>query len=197
MTTRFRQFLDDRKLSLRPLDDDHYRDTFDCGRDEAMTEWFSRTAGKWSREDLCAVWVLSPAGNDSAVYGFFTLSSHQINPSIVSRKHRAAQSENRPWVNGLTSPYPAQLLGKFAVDKDQQGSGTGAILMLGVFDTYLRVTDLTGSKFLVVDVQEPDLVAYYRDRYGFIRSSQTDITRMYLPTEAVRQNMAESLADEF
>lgn len=195
MTDRIVEFLAGLGWRLRRMDSDHYTATFDCGRDEQMTKWFGRTALKWQNEDMCSVWILSPQDNETAVYGFFTLSSHLIIPGNVAKDDRASLAESRSWVNGLKNPFPAQLLGKFALDKDQQGKGLSLPLMLCVYVKHLEAAEVAGAKFLVVDVQEEALVNYYQERFGFIRSSQEGAAQMYRPTKAIREDVAKALAD--
>lgn len=187
-------FLADRRLQLRRLDDEHFVDFFDCGRDADMDKWFCQTAMKWQREDMCAVWVLSPADNATDPLGFFTLSAHQVIPSNVDKSHKAVDASNKAWVNNLQQPFPAQLLGKFALDRSQQGKGLGQILMTCVYAKHVEVADVAGVKFLVVDVQEDDLVTYYSEQFGFVRSGLVgEMAQLYRPTSVIRQELDEVL----
>lgn len=191
MTEQLAAFLANARLQLRKMDEDHYVDFFECGRDENMDKWFSQTALKWQREEMCAVWVLSPADQPSDALGFFTLSAHQIVPSNVAKGDKAADPINKGWVNGLLQPFPAQLLGKFALRADEQGKGLGRVLMTCVYAKHVEAADAAGAKFLVVDVRDDDLVAYYRDRFRFVRSGLVgDMAQMYRPTSVIRQELA-------
>lgn len=194
MTERLSTFLADNGLQLRRLDDDHYVSFFDCGRDEEMNQWFVMKAMKWQDEDLCAVWVLSPADDAETVLGFFTLSAHQIVPSNVDKRHRAASNINKPWVNNLQQSLPAQLLGKFALDKDYQGNTFSSILMACVYAKHVEAADVAGAKFLVLDVQEDGLATYYRTRFGFEKSGRAgEMVQMYRPTSVIREDLGEVL----
>lgn len=195
MTDPLTTFLSRHGYQLRRMDEDHYVDFFDCGRDEAMNTWFTRTALKWQREDMCVVWVLSPQSNPTDPLGFFTLSAHQINPSNVDKKSRATDPANRAWTNNLQQPLPAQLLGKFALDASQQGQGLGALLMACAYSKHVEAAEVSGAKFLVVDVQEDDLVRYYESRFGFVRSGLIgERAQMYRPTAAIREDVGNVLA---
>ncbi|RAX22764.1 hypothetical protein DRB06_03505 [Actinomyces sp. Z5] len=188
-------FLSSKGLSLRKMDDNHYVDFFSCGRDDKMDRWLSDTALKWQREDMCAVWVLSPASDDTDVWGFFTLSAHQIIPSNVAKTDKAFVGSNREWVYNLNNPFPAQLLGKFALDRGHQGRGLGEVLMLCAYAKHVEAADIAGSKFLVLDVRDDKLVSYYQDRYGFVRSSRVNGgAQMYRPTWVIRKELEEALA---
>jgi hypothetical protein len=54
------------------LNDDHYLQNFDCGHDSNLTDWLQTKAHAYVEEDLCSVWVLSPARDPEDVAGFFT-----------------------------------------------------------------------------------------------------------------------------
>ena len=160
-----------------------------------MSKWFCETALKWQREDMCQVWVLSPADNTSDALGFFTLSAHQIIPGNVAKDDKATDPDNKSWVNGLRHPYPAQLLGKFALDESQQGKGLGELLMLCAYAKHVSAADVAGAKFLVLDVRDERLVSYYHESFSFVRSSLVgDTAQMYRPTSAIRADLEAILA---
>ena len=194
MTDRLSTFLEEKGLQLRKMDDAHYVNFFSCGQD-LMDEWFCETALKWQREDMCAVWVLSASDDDANVLGFFTLSAHQIIPSNVHKTAKAADAANRPWINNLDHAFPAQLLGKFAIEESQQGTGLASVLMYCVYAKHVAAADSAAAKFLVVDVQEHQLVSYYTKRFGFIQSELVvGHAQMYRPTSVIRQEVEELLA---
>lgn len=196
MTDRLSEFLAGKGLQLRRMDDNHYVEFFDCGRDDNMTKWFCTLARKWQDEDMCAVWVASPLDNDAEALGFFTLSAHQIIPGNVVKGDKASHSVNRSWIHGLTHPYPAQLLGKFALDRSRQGTGLGALMMLSVYAKHVEAADVSGAKFLVLDVRDDQLVAYYQRRYGFVRSGLPgEMAQMYRPTSVIRRELREVFGD--
>lgn len=194
MYAQLLDYLNLRGLHLRRLDDEHYLEFFTCGRDDSMDDWLRRHARAWQKENLCSVWVLSTVDNRDQPSAFFTLSAHQIIPSNVDRRHKAAVSSNRPWVNNLDQAFPAQLLGKFAVDKDAQGTGMGTVLMVCVYAQYLEAAHASAAKFLVVDVQQPALVRYYRKQFGFMPAKGSgEMVQMYRPTTAIRQELEQIL----
>ena len=194
MNDRLLGFLAGKNLQLRKMDSEHYIDFFDCGRDAALTKWFCDTALRWQNEDMCTVWVLSRANNATDAVGFFTLPAHQIIPGNVAKNERATQPINKPWVNGLLQPFPAQLLGKFALDQSEQGKGVGAVLMLCAYAKHVEVADVSGAKFLVLDARGDKLSSYYCERYGFARSGLAgEMAQMYRPTSAIRAELEAAL----
>lgn len=190
MSVQLDEFLGDQGLQLRKLDEDHLTDWFDCGRDHKMTSWLQRTAHKWQQEDMCTVWALTEDGQPGAVLGFFTLSAHSIVPSNVSKSDRVALPDNGGWMGSIKQPFPATLLGKFAVSEDKQGTGLAKVLMLCAYATHVETADLTGAKFLVLEAQDDRLVDYYRSTYGFVRSSRSgEVAQMYRPTRGIRDDL--------
>lgn len=194
MSASYDAFIGAQGLRLDRLSEHHYLEFFDCGRDEAMNAWLRDKAREWQAEELCVVWVLTQADNPETPMGFFTLSSHQILPVNIDRRIKAVDSGNRSWVNALQQPFPAQLLGKFAIGVEFQGKGLGEILMLGVYAKHVAAADAAGAKFLVIDVQEDRLVEYYRDRYDFYRSTKSGaMAQMYRPTRIIRDELTQVL----
>ncbi|MDO5721963.1 MAG: hypothetical protein Q4P06_05410 [Actinomycetaceae bacterium] len=184
------EILDKKELSLRLLDDDHYIENFDCKRDEAMNAWLVRHARKWQAENLSMVWVLSPSHDCDEVIGFFTLSSHQVSPIDVPKRNRAQLKNNKPWVNNLDTAFPATLLGKFALDQSCQGRGVGETLMLCVYVQHLLAASHSASKFLVLDVRDPKLEKYYRDKFNFIKSPDgSGSSRMIKSTSTIEEEV--------
>lgn len=194
MKNSLESYLDAAELQLNRLNEDHYIDFFSCGRDPSMDRWFTETASKWQAEDLCAVWVLSPAKNNSDPLGFFTLSAHQLTPANLNKNARTADSANKSWLNGLEQPFPAQLLGKFALGAEQQGSGLSSVLMTCVYAKHMEASNAVGAKFLVLDIQNQMLLNYYQSRFGFQRSNRPgSLIQLYRPTSIIREELQEIL----
>lgn len=181
-------------LSLRLLDEDHLVDWFDCGRDERMNDWLVERARRWQVENLSKVWILSTCDSPNEIVGFFTLSAHQVTPHSIPKAHRAQDSANKSWVNNLQTAFPATLLGKFALHTDHQKHGLGETLMLCAYVQHLVATSHSASKFLVLDVKNPDLSRYYKDKFGFLSvSSGDEMVRMIKATSAIEKEISEIL----
>src|SRR5699024_4375810 len=156
-------------LKCVPLSDEHFLMGFDCGRDSDLTQWLNNQAHTYVKERLCNVWVLATEQDPETVCGYFTLSSHQILTADVTRRHRAVSSDNGYVVSSVTA-LPSQLLGKFAIDKQYQGSGLSALLMHFVYGTFIKSSRASAAKYLVLETNQHELVRYYSQQHGFTRS---------------------------
>lgn len=187
---KLRELLSSKGYELRPLDENHYRDhaSFSCGRDPNMDTWLEEHALKWHEERICQVWVLSQEADPDYVLGFFALSASTIVPTQIARTHKADKDQHKPWLNALQVPFPAMLLGKFAVSEECQGKGVGNILMLSVFVKHCSAAAITGVKMLTLEAKKPDLVSYYKERYSFSPSATSgdkSSVLMYLATKSI------------
>lgn len=191
---KLERFLAEHDLQLRLLDDDHVIDWFDCGLDLQMNDWLARTARRWQDENLCKAWILSNRDDPNSPLGFFTLSAHQIAPESVPKTSRAQARSNKAWVHNLTVPFPATLLGKFALDSAVQGKNFGNVLMACVYVKHLEAASLSGSKFLVLDVQHDTLASYYRERFGFLHATGGNgLGRMIKSTKTIEAELEQAL----
>lgn len=187
-------FLARKGLQLSLLTDEHLIDFFTCGRDERLDRWLSSTAKPWQNEDMCTVWILTRSAR-TEVLGYLTLSSQSIIPTSVERRVRATDPKNRAWVNNLQSAMPATLLGKFAVHEREQGTGLGAVLMACTYSKHVQAASLSGSKFLILDVHNEQLLEYYSAWYGFLEATdQGALTRLLRPTSAIRRDVTALLS---
>ncbi len=170
------------------LGEDHWFMNFDAGpRGAALTDWLNDHAAPYHAEGLCKVWILCPTDNPSDVLGYFTLSAHSVKVGDTGKRDRTVSKHNANRVNNLPS-LPAQLLGKFTLDKALHGKGIGELLMLAVFDHYLQAEKTIGCKFLIVEAREEALADYYAKRHGFRRNKtpQGGLTALYLSTANLR-----------
>lgn len=181
-------------LQLRPLDGDHFVDYFSCGRDPKMDEWLANHAMKWQSESFCKVHVLSSLETPGDVMGFFTLSSSQL--VSVPKDLRAEIVENKEWVSNLDAPFPASLLGKFALREDLQKKGFAKLLMVCVYVHHISAARSVGSKFLILDARVGKLVEYYEREFGFIQALHSEQqTRMVKSTKAVGRELKAIFSD--
>ena len=182
------------RYACRRLHGDHLLIDFECGHGGALADWLARHALPYQQEDLCAVWVMSPLDDDCAVHGYFTLSSHVIALDEVNRRDRREDPANGNRVNSV-GRAPAQLLGKFAVDSNLQGSGLATLMMLAAYDHFLASAEHAASKYLVVEAREPKIVSYYESKYGFVRTTHSrELTSLYRTTAAVRADVERAAA---
>lgn len=179
-----------------PINPEHFLLDFECGHDSALGDWLRGHAQTYHSENLCRVWVLARSSTPESVAGYFTLSSHSVEVGAIARRQRYDDPRNGNEVNGV-GRMPAQLLGKFALDQNQQGKGLGRLLMSCVYATYLASADHAGCKYLVVEARKPELVTYYQ-QMGFIASDAVrgGSTSLYRSTSAIRADITAILSVE-
>lgn len=175
------------EYSLRQLDENHYLHFFDCGHENVLGKWLIDKALEYQERNQSKVWVLGKSDDNSSVCGYFTLSSFQIVGAQIPRKQRDSIAE------GVL--HPAQLLGKFAIDQDYQGTDLSETLIYHVMKTYLHIADYTGTRYLALHAQNKRLEVYYQ-KLGFETFALVEITNgnscplMAMTTERIRQTLS-------
>jgi len=102
------------------------------------------------------VHVMIDEKNSDRLCGFFTLSAHQITTEKIARKDRRDDPKNGS-IAGSLEGHPSLLLGKFALDKDYQGSKVSSVLMHFVYQAFLASLQYSGARYLVAEVREDAL----------------------------------------
>ena len=157
-----------------PLRRDHDRSSFRCGQ-PSLDAYLRVQASQDVRRHLAAVFVLTSGASDSRVIGYYTLSALAIEggllPDVLRRRvrYRAA---------------PAALLGRLAVDKNHQGSGRGALLLVDAVRRCLQPT-APASLAMVADPIDDAAAAWY-GRFGFTPFA-TRADRLFAPLDTLRQ----------
>jgi GNAT superfamily N-acetyltransferase len=90
------------------------------------------------------------------IAGYVTLSAAQIERAFLPK----SQQRNRP------DPVPATLLGQLAVDKDFQGHGHAASLLLFALRTALVASETVGSMGVITHPLDDGVRGFYA-RFGF------------------------------
>ena len=138
----------------RPLVETEDRDLFDCKRD-SLNDWFRRHAWFNQVNGISRVNVIADAVTGRIV-GYVTLSAAQIERAFLPK----SMQRNRP------EQVPALLLGQLAVDKDYQGQGHGADLLLFALRAAMRASDSVGSMGVITHPLDEALRGFYA-RWGF------------------------------
>ena len=142
---------------------------FDCGHGNSLGRWLEDKALGYQKEHLCHVHVMIDEKNSDRLCGFFTLSAHQIITEEIARKDRRDDPKNGS-IAGSLEGHPSLLLGKFALDKDYQGSKVSSVLMHFVYQAFLASLQYSGARYLVAEVREDALRRVYRDKFKFALS---------------------------
>ena len=138
----------------RPLAESDNRDLFDCGRDSLNT-WFRHHAWANQASGASRVNVITDAVSGRVV-GYVTLSAAQIERAFLPKP----QQRNRP------DPLPVTLLGQLAVDKEFQGQGHAASLLLFALKTAMSAAKIIGSIGVITHPLDDSVRAFYA-RWGF------------------------------
>ena len=138
----------------RPLVEMDDRDLFDCKRD-SLNDWFRRHAWFNQVNSISRVNVIADTVTGRIV-GYVTLSAAQIERAFLPK----SMQRNRP------EQVPALLLGQLAVDKDYQGQGHGADLLLFALRAAMRASDSVGSMGVITHPLDEALRGFYA-RWGF------------------------------
>lgn len=145
------------RFQILPIQKEHNRAAFSCGY-EQLDNYLKRQARQDVSRDLSACYVL--LGDDSEIYGFYTLSASSISSIVFPDKLR---NKLPPSYNDL----PTVLLGRLAIDKRRQGEGYGAVLLMDALSRVARIATELGTLAFLVDPIDDTARAFY-ERFGFI-----------------------------
>lgn len=155
---------------------------FDCG-ESAYNEWLVNHAASSVQSGVCAVYLLLQQGaNSTRVVGYYA-----INPTQVVRD-AIPGSMARGWPQTV----PAWKLGKLAVHQDlreDKDAQWGRQLLRDALETLVRVADAGGGKVIVVDADNPGLLAFY-SRNGFKRTGVEGDLSLYMKVSSARKALA-------
>lgn len=160
-------------LVVEPLATHHDRIAFSSG-EESLDQYFRNQAGQDTRRKANGVFVLTARTNNAQVLGYYTLCASALTPGDVPEP-----------VRRYLPRYPlvsATLLGRLAVQRNFQGQGLGALLLVDCVKRAFVSADTVGSSMLVVDVLNDAAVAFYL-KQGFIRL--VDSRRLILPMRTI------------
>ena len=138
----------------RPLAESDDRIAFDCGR-RPLDEWFARHAWRnhasgASRVNVIADW------STGRIAGSVTLSASQIERAFLPKPRQRNQPD----------PIPVTLLGQLAIDRQYQGQGHAASLLLFALRTALKAADSVGSAGVITHPIDDRIRTFYA-RWGF------------------------------
>jgi GNAT superfamily N-acetyltransferase len=141
---------------VEPLGSAHDREGFSCGN-ATLDRYLKQQASQDLRRGCATAFVLSPGASQSAIPGYYTLSSYGIDtgelPLDVARK-----LPRYPLI-------PATLLGRLAVHTRHQGEGIGEFLLMDALHRCLtRSVQIAAA--VVVEAIDDRAAQFYR-RFGF------------------------------
>jgi GNAT superfamily N-acetyltransferase len=134
-----------------PLAKHHDRASFDCG-DADLNLYLQRYARQNHESGGAKCFVASPTDTPARVLGFYTLSPASIEyyrTPVLAKKGLARYD------------VPVFRLGRLAVDKNLQGRGLGAGLILRAAARCIRVAKEVGGVALLIDAKDERAARWY------------------------------------
>lgn len=145
---------------------------FDCGV-EALDEFLARYALKNDRLGIGRTFVA--VDGEGSVAGYFTLATAQVAFSEIPEESRARLPKY---------PIPAIRIARLAVGRSGQGRGVGRWLLSQAFMKIVRVAEVAGLYFIIVDANESSRGFF--ERYGFRKFADKELS-YFIPVETVRK----------
>ena len=159
------------EFRLETLAKHHDRATFSCGV-QSLDDYLKTQASQDMRRKANAVFVIVGAEASTRIVGYFTLCAYTLSQDEVPEAARR-HIPRYPLVS-------ATLIGRLAVDKNEQGRGVGAVLLARALRMAHENTSVVGSSMIVVDAIDERAAGFYQ-AHGFIRL--VDSMRLILPMQ--------------
>ncbi len=162
--------MNERFLVIEPLASHHDRTAFSCG-ELVLDTYLQRQASQDIRRRVAQVFV---AIGDVAerIAGYYSLSA----ASFEKDELPSALAKRLPHY-----PVPAAILGRLAIDREQQGRGLGETLLLDAIRRVVRASTTLAVYAIIVDAKTDGAQAFY-ECYGF-RAFSSEPRRLFLPLE--------------
>jgi GNAT superfamily N-acetyltransferase len=151
------------------LNPEQNRQQFDCGA-ESLNRYLREVASQDQRRRIAACFVLASAKTGQVV-GYYTLSAYTV-----------AATDLPPDLTRKLPKYgriPCTLLGRLAVDRESQGRGVGALLLVDALKRALIHASEVASWAVIVDPKD-DAASQFYNRFGFLTLPDA-APRQFLP----------------
>ena len=133
--------------SPEPITASHHTESFACGI-PVLDEWLRRRALKNEVSGASRTFVIC---QDRQVVGYYTLATGSV-------EHRDVPGKIR---RNMPNPIPVMVLGRLAVDQEQQHAGLGRGLLKDAVLRTLTVSQHAGVKALLVHALSEDAKRFY------------------------------------
>jgi N-acetylglutamate synthase-like GNAT family acetyltransferase len=134
----------------------HDRNGFDCGSRELNT-FLKTIAQQHMKKGISRTFVLTEAEDSPGIIGFYTLCACET----VTERMPKQYAKKYP------RKIPTAKLARLAVDKNYQGRGYGAILLVDSLKRLVTVSKNLGIVAYFVDAKDDNAASFYQ-RLGFI-----------------------------
>jgi GNAT superfamily N-acetyltransferase len=152
----------------------HERTAFDCGI-AALDDWLRLRASQYEKKDLARTYV-AVRGAAAAVLGYYAIATHRVGYEALADD----QAKGLPRID-----IPVILLGKPAVDRQAQGQGLGALLLIDALRRAAHLADTVGIRAVEVDAIDEAARRFYK-KFGFV-SLLDDENHLFLPMHIIRK----------
>ncbi len=169
------------RLRIEPLDrQKHDRAAFRSGVDR-VDNFLQKTATYQQENELTRVYVAC-LDQESAVIGYYALSSHSIDVTTLSETNR----KKLPRYPTISAIY----LSVIGFSVDHQGKGGGHFLLMDALRKCAEAADIIGAHFVVLDSLNERAAKLYRE-IGFVDLPNHE-PRMLMNMKVVRAAIAEA-----
>jgi len=162
--------VDESSLVIEPLGSHHDRAAFSCG-EPALDAYLQRQASQDIRRRVAQVFV-AVGDAPGKIAGYYSLSAasfekDELPPTLAKRLPHY--------------PVPAAVLGRLAIDREQQGRRLGETLLLDAIRRVVRASTTIAVYAIIVDAKNERAQTFY-EHYGF-RAFASEPRRLFLPLE--------------
>lgn len=166
---------EEQRYRVEALGRQHDRSQFSCGNGP-LDQYLKTQAGQDADKRVAAPFVLCEGANNT-VLGYYTLSAISVDIGVWPEKV-AKKLPRYPVI-------PATLLGRFAIDRRQQGKGAGEYLLMDALHRSLQASRQVAAFAVIVDAKDDRAVEFYR-HYEF--TPFTDEPRkLFLPMAVIEK----------
>jgi GNAT superfamily N-acetyltransferase len=117
------------------------------------------------KKKLSTTWIIVKKSHPKVPLGYFSLACASIDVNDLD----AVDLKGCP----TFERFPALLIGKFAVADRHQNNGLGTLLMDYVYAITIRLSGITGCRYLIVE-SKPTSTWFYEEKCNFIRVRELD-----------------------
>lgn len=160
-------------MYIQRLNEQHDRTAFDCG-EASLNDYLRRYARQNAERGIGLTYIAVNDTTPTHIAGYYTLSGSALARATMPEEVRLPRY-----------PVPTALIGRLAVDRQSQGQGVGALLLIDALNRVGRLADEMGIYAVEVQALHERARAFY-EYYGFIPLLD-DPLHLYLPLQTARQ----------
>ena len=158
---------------FEPLQSNHDRQSFDCGREE-LNRFLQRQARQNAERDIGVTHVAVRNAGDARILAYYTLVTRTVDAANIPNKKLP------------TGEIGVVLLRRLAVDGRAQGQKLARLCLLRAMSQVERASREIGIHALVLDAIDERARDYYLSlKFGF-QTLNDDPNHLYLPVATIR-----------